>query len=69
MADEIHDAFMRGLREGEVKSLGETVGKVELRLDSHEKRITAQERITYSLLGIIAFLNVWPSLQAAFGVI
>jgi hypothetical protein len=33
-------------------------------MDNHEKRLTAQERITYALLGALALLQIWPAFEA-----
>lgn len=58
--------YADGLREGRLRGIEETVTNHGARLDKHEGRITAQERISYALLGAVALLNLLPVLQKAF---
>ena len=58
------EEYLRGLRDGEIRALETALGKVQAQLDKHETRITAQERITYSLLAVIAFIQFAPALTA-----
>jgi hypothetical protein len=57
------DEYQEGLRDGKIESLEATVKKAHDRIDSHDKRLTAQERITYSLLGALALIQVWPTIE------
>ena len=52
-----------GLREGRIKGIEETVAHHDSRIFSVEKRITAQERITYALLGAIALIELLPTIS------
>jgi hypothetical protein len=56
-----------GLREGRFRRIEEKQDHHESRLDGHAKRLSAQERITYSLLGAIAFIELIPKIQGAIG--
>ena len=56
-----------GLHEGRLRGIEETVNMHGTRLDSHETRITSQERITYAILGAVALLNLLPVLKSIFG--
>ena len=57
-------SYEDGVREGRMRALEAAQLRVHERMDGHEKRLTAQERITYSLLGALALLQIWPALQA-----
>ena len=56
--------YEAGLREGRLKSLEDQQIKHAQRLDDHAKRLSSQERITYSLLGALSLLQIWPSVSA-----
>lgn len=56
-----------GLREGRLLSIEHTQREHGRRLDEHARRITAQERITYALLGAITLIQVLPAIQRAIG--
>ena len=58
-----NEEFRRGLLEGRLSALEDRHNRTEGRVDNHEKRLSAQERITYALLGALAFINVWPTIQ------
>ena len=66
--DQTHKTYEQGLIEGRVLGVEETVAHHSTRLDSHEKRIAANERIQYAILGAIALINVLPAIQALVGV-
>jgi hypothetical protein len=57
-------SYEDGIREGRVRALEAGQLRVHERINSHEKRLTAQERITYALLGALALLQLWPALQS-----
>lgn len=59
--------YSRGLRDGELRALEGSVGQLQLQVERHDTRITAQERITYALLGIIAFIEFLPALREISG--
>lgn len=58
-----NDEYLRGLRDGELKALEGGVARAHERLDHHDKRITAQERITYAVLGAISLVQIAPALS------
>ena len=59
----VEDHYQEGLRDGRIAALEQQANSHAKRLDSHERRISAQERITYALLGAIALLEVLPTIQ------
>jgi len=61
------EAYKEGLRDGRIESLERANEKAHSRLDAHEMRITAQERITYAILGAITLIQVWPAIQGMIG--
>lgn len=63
MSDDIKKTYADGLLEGRVRGIEETVQRHDGRLDTHEKRLSAQERITYSLLGALFLLELLPTLK------
>lgn len=52
-----------GLREGRLLSIEHTQREHGRRLEEHSRRITAQERITYALLGAITLIQIFPAIQ------
>ena len=56
-------SYEDGILEGRLRTIEEAHKRVDIRMDDHEKRLTAQERITYALLGALALLQVWPALE------
>jgi len=52
-----------GIREGRLRALEVAREEHASLLDKHNQRLTAQERITYSLIGALVFVQIWPSLQ------
>ena len=56
-----------GLREGRLKGIEETVQHHSERLTSAERRLTSQERISYSLLGAIMLIELLPTLASLGG--
>lgn len=60
-------SYEDGLREGRIRGIEETIQSHGSRLDRHESRLTAQERITYALLGAIALIEIFPTIQRALG--
>ena len=55
--------YEEGLREGRLRGIEETIQNHGSRLDKHEMRLTAQERITYALLGAIALMELLPTIK------
>jgi len=57
------EEYQEGLRDGKIAALEEGVARAHVRIDKHESRITAQERISYALLGSLALIQVWPAIE------
>lgn len=56
-------SYEDGIREGRLRAIEAAQNRVHERMDDHEKRLTAQERITYALLGALALMQVLPAIQ------
>ena len=54
--------YEEGILEGRVQSLEDRAVEHHKRLDHHHDRITAQERITYAILGALALIEVLPTI-------
>lgn len=55
--------YEQGLLEGEIKTLTE-LGKTQTtRLNDHSKRLRVLEKAMWITLGIVVFVQLWPSLQ------
>jgi hypothetical protein len=63
MSVEEDEAYRRGLLEGRLSALEDRQQRSEIVQKEHAQRLTAQERITYSLLGALALIQVWPIIQ------
>jgi hypothetical protein len=46
-----------------MSALEDRHSKTEGRVDVIDGRVTAQERITYSLIGALVFIQVWPTIE------
>lgn len=60
--NDVQEAYMRGLHDGEVKSLRNDVEKAHERIDGHDSRLTALERVMYAGLGVVFLINILPQL-------
>lgn len=67
MADTNGKSYEDGLAEGRIRGIEETISEHGRRLDKHESRLTAQERITYALLGAITLIQIFPAIQKVAG--
>jgi len=65
--NEIEEAHQRGRTEGQIEAIEKMQLQQNVRLDSHEKRLALQEKITWMLLGAIALIQILPFLQAIMG--
>ena len=63
----IDRTYEDGLRDGRIENANKRAEDAHMRLDVHAKRLTAQERITYALLGAIALIELFPQIRAALG--
>ena len=58
-----NEGLQEGIRAGKMAAL-ETNQRAHADWLKHlDKRMQIQERITYGLLGVIAFIEFWPSLE------
>lgn len=62
----IEKNYEDGLREGRLLSIEHTQREHGRKLEEHGRRLTAQERITYAVLGAITLIQVLPTIQKAF---
>jgi len=62
MADNT-DAYQEGLRDGKIDALERTTQKHSERLDNHDVRLTAQERIVYAVGLAFLFLQALPIIK------
>ena len=64
------EAFIRGkeegLKEGKISAMEAILARVHERLDEHNRRLTSQEKVSYGLLGIVAFVQILPLLSNIF---
>ena len=58
--------YETGLRDGKISSLEKMQSNQNVRLDHHERRLIAAERIIYGLIGAIALIEFLPMLKTAF---
>ena len=63
MSEESED-YRRGLIEGRLSALEDRYTKTEGRVDNHEQRLSAQERVMWGVLGAFIFMQVWPTIKA-----
>lgn len=63
MTNDVERTFEDGLLEGKIQAIESMVSSHGVRLDMVEKRISAQERLAYLLMGAIAFVTFAPSLK------
>lgn len=60
--DDVQRAYLRGLHDGEVLNLAESLRKAHQRIDAHDGRLTALERVMYVGMGVVMVINVLPEL-------
>jgi hypothetical protein len=59
----VEHGYDEGLRDGRLQALEDRAKLHGQRLDNHDTRLTAQERIVYAFLGAFALIQVWPVLK------
>ena len=64
MENNKYHTYEDGLREGRFKALEDGLKGHGDRLNEHGKRISAQERINYAILGALALLEILPTIRA-----
>ena len=62
MDEALQEAYEKGKREGELHSLQEAIGRAHNRLDKHDVRVTALERVMYAGMGVLTIVQVLPSI-------
>jgi hypothetical protein len=60
--EEVRAAYDRGLRDGDIKSVNSSDKRAHTRLDKHDRRITALERVMYIGMGILLMAQVMPTI-------
>ena len=61
-----HD-YEAGLRDGKIEALEKMLCSHRERLDHHETRLRAAERILYGLIGAMALIEFVPAIKGFFG--
>ena len=59
--------YESGKRDGRIQALEAMQARLANRLDSHEKRLQLQEKITYGLLGAISLIEFGPAIKGLIG--
>jgi hypothetical protein len=62
MDAEVKEAYQRGIKDGEVHSLTDSVDRAHDRLDKHDVRMSALEKVMYMGMGVIFLINAMPFL-------
>jgi hypothetical protein len=63
MPDDVKEAYQRGVRDGAIDEIDKAAGRAHDRLDKHDIRLTAIEKIMYSGLGALFLLELLPELS------
>ncbi len=56
-------SYQDGLREGRIRGIEETIRRHGEKHEQLERRMTAQERISFGILGAMVLVNVLPALK------
>ena len=67
MDEALQEAYERGKREGELHTLQEAVGRAHTRIDKHDVRLTALERVMYAGLGVMTIIQILPTVALWIG--
>jgi hypothetical protein len=62
MSDEVKAAYERGLRDGDIKLVGRSDARAHVRIDKHDIRISALERIMYVIMGVWMMAQMIPQI-------
>ena len=57
------DEYKEGLRDGRIASIENMQSQHSARLDHHEKRLQAAERIVYALIGALMLIEAAPLIR------
>ncbi len=52
-----------GLRDGKIQAIEHMQSLQNERLDDHASRLRVLERVAWITLGVIGFIQVWPTLE------
>lgn len=62
--DENHKrSYLEGLRDGQIQELEGRVEDLDSEMKSHETRLRILEKISYVLLGIVGFIQIFPAIE------
>lgn len=64
---DFNNAYRRGLLDGEMRALNDGVTRAHSRIDQHDRRLTAQERISYAVIGAMLAVQLLPVLADLLG--
>lgn len=59
----MHDDYKDGVRDGRIKAVEDNIKEHASKIKSHGQRITAQERISYGILGALLFIEALPTIR------
>lgn len=62
-----HTTYSDGVRDGRLQALENQHAEFKERQDKFDRRLTAQERVAFCLLGAIGLLELGPELKALIG--
>ena len=63
MANEPIKTYEDGLRDGRLERLVGQMDDHQGRLNNHSQRLSRIEKVMYGLIGVVAFINIWPVIK------
>ena len=60
---EANPSYADGLRDGKIQAIEEMQARQNIRLDDHSARLRVLERVAWILVGVIGFIQIWPTLE------
>jgi hypothetical protein len=63
------EAYDKGKRDGSIVSIHKSVDRAHARIDKHDVRMTALEKVMYAGMGIFLFIQLMPALKVLSGAI
>jgi hypothetical protein len=67
LSDIEKEAYERGKRDGSMVSVSLSVDRAHTRIDKHDVRVTALEKVMYAGMGIFLFIQLMPALKVLSG--
>jgi hypothetical protein len=61
--EEVREAYQRGVRDGAIDELDKGMSRAHDRLDKHDVRMTALEKVMYAGMGAVVLLEVLPQIS------